>query len=139
MRRIAFSIFFQVFLIEAVFAVGFILLKDFLPPFYIDNPEVIFLASQLLVVAALFQLSDGVQVTILGALRGLQDVNIPTVICFIAYWIIGFPVSYYLGKAERMGSTGIWIGLLVSLTASAIMLYFRFNYLSKKLITNDHS
>lgn len=139
LRRIAFSIFFQVFLIEAVFAVGFILLKDFLPPFYIDNPEVIFLASQLLVVAALFQLSDGVQVTILGALRGLQDVNIPTVICFIAYWIIGFPVSYYLGKAERMGSTGIWIGLLVSLTASAIMLYFRFNYLSKKLITNDHS
>ena len=139
LRRIAFSIFFQVFLIEALFAIGFILLKDFLPPLYIDNPEVIFLASQLLVVAALFQLSDGVQVTILGALRGLQDVNIPTVICFIAYWLIGFPVSYYLGTKEQMGSTGIWIGLLVSLTASAIMLYFRFNYLSKKLIANDYS
>jgi MATE family multidrug resistance protein len=134
LRRIAFSIFIQVFLIEAVFALGFILLKDFLPPFYIDNPEVIFLASQLLVVAALFQLSDGVQVTILGALRGLQDVNIPTVICFIAYWIIGFPISWFMGKEAQMGSQGIWVGLLAGLTASAIMLYFRFNYLTKKLI-----
>ena len=139
LRRIAFSIFIQVFLIEAVFAVGFILLKDFLPPFYIDTPEVIFLASQLLVVAALFQLSDGVQVTILGALRGLQDVNIPTLICFIAYWVVGFPVMWYLGKEDQMGSQGIWVGLLAGLTASAIMLYFRFKYLTNKLITNDHS
>lgn len=134
LRRIAFSIFFQCFLIEAVFAIGFILLKDWLPPFYIDNPEVIFLAAQLLVVAALFQLSDGVQVTILGALRGLQDVNIPTVICFIAYWVIGFPISWCLGQEDQMGSQGIWIGLLAGLTASAVMLYFRFDYLSKKLI-----
>lgn len=134
LRRIAISIFLQVFFIEAVFAIGFILLKDVLPPFYIDNMEVIFLASQLLVVAALFQLSDGIQVTILGALRGLQDVNIPTIICFIAYWVIGFPVMWYLGKAEQMGAQGIWIGLLAGLTASAVMLYFRFNYLSKKLI-----
>lgn len=137
LRRIAFSIFILCFLIEGVFAVGFILLKDWLPPFYIDNPEVIFLASQLLVVAALFQLSDGVQVTILGALRGLQDVNIPTVICFIAYWVIGFPVMWYVGKEEQMGAQGIWVGLLAGLTASAIMLYFRFNYLSKKLINQS--
>lgn len=137
LRRIAFSIFIQVFFIEALFAIGFILLKGFLPPFYIDNPEVIILASQLLVVAALFQLSDGVQVAILGALRGLQDVNIPTVICFIAYWIIGFPVSWYLGKEEQMGSQGIWVGLLAGLTASAIMLYFRFNYLTKKRIKEN--
>jgi len=134
LRRIAFSIFLQTFLIEAIFAIGFILLKDLLPPLYIDNPEVIFIASQLLVVAALFQLSDGVQVTILGALRGLQDVNIPTMICFVAYWIIGFPVCWYLGKADQMGTQGIWVGLLVGLTASGVMLYFRFNYLSKKLI-----
>lgn len=134
LRRIAFSIFIQCFLIEAVFAIGFILLKDWLPPFYIDNPEVIFMAAQLLVVAALFQLSDGVQVTILGALRGLQDVNIPTVICFTAYWIIGFPVMWYLGDNTQMGVQGIWVGLLAGLTASAVMLYFRFNYLSNKLI-----
>lgn len=136
LRRIAISTFLLVFLIEAVFAVGFILLKDVLPIIYIDNSEVIFLASQLLIVAALFQLSDGLQVVILGALRGLQDVRIPTMICFVSYWIIGFPVSYYLGKAEALGSMGIWLGLLAGLSASAIMLYIRFAYLSKKMIAH---
>ncbi len=134
LRRIAISIFLLVFLIEAVFAVAFILFKDILPPLYVENSEVIIIAAQLLIVAALFQLSDGIQVTILGALRGLQDVNIPTGICFIAYWMIGFPVSWYLGKEDQMGTQGIWLGLLAGLTASAIMLYFRFNYLSKKMI-----
>jgi len=134
LRRIAFSTFLLVFIIEAVFALGFILMKDWLPTIYIDNAEVILLASQLLVIAALFQLSDGLQVVILGALRGLQDVKIPTIICFISYWIIGFPISIYFGKAERLGSMGIWLGLLAGLTASALMLHFRFNYLSKKLI-----
>lgn len=134
LRRIGFSIFLLVFLIEAVFAILFILLKDILPTFYIDNVEVILLASQLLIIAALFQLSDGMQVVILGALRGLQDVKIPTIICFIAYWVIGFPVSYYFGQPESLGSMGIWLGLMAGLTSSALLLYFRFNYLSKKLI-----
>lgn len=134
LRRIAFSCFLLVFIIEAVFAVGFILFKNFLPTIYIDNPEVIFIASQLLIIAALFQLSDGMQVVILGALRGLQDVKFPTLICFIAYWIIGFPISFYMGKAEKFGSMGIWLGLFAGLTASAIMLYIRFNYLSRKLL-----
>ncbi len=134
LRRIGFSIFLLVFIIEAVFAVLFILLKDILPAFYINNLEVIGLASQLLIIAALFQLSDGVQVVILGALRGLQDVKVPTLICFIAYWVIGFPVSYYFGQADRLGSMGIWLGLMAGLTSSAILLYFRFNYLSKKHI-----
>ncbi|MEC8683906.1 MAG: MATE family efflux transporter, partial [Bacteroidota bacterium] len=134
MRRIAFSLFLQVFLIEAVFAVGFILLKDILPTFYLDNVEVIALAAQLLIVAALFQLSDGLQVVILGALRGLQDVNIPTFICFIAYWLIGFPVAWYFGQEDQMASQGIWYGLLAGLSASAVLLYIRFIYLSRKLI-----
>lgn len=134
LREVAFSIFLQVFLIEGIFALGFIVMKNFLPTLYIDDAEVIVLASQLLVIAALFQLSDGLQVAILGALRGLQDVKIPTLICFIAYWLIGFPVSYFTGKAEVLGSNGIWLGLLSGLTASAIMLYIRFNYLSKQQI-----
>jgi MATE family multidrug resistance protein len=137
LRRIAMSTFLLVFLIEAVFALGFILLKDWLPTFYLDNVEVILLAAQLLVIAALFQLSDGLQVVILGALRGLQDVRIPTIICFISYWIIGFPVSWYFGKAENLGSMGIWLGLLAGLSASALMLYIRFHYLSKKLILQE--
>jgi MATE family multidrug resistance protein len=136
LRRIAVSTFLLVFLIEAVFAIGFIALKNILPTYYIENTEVALLAAQLLIVAALFQLSDGLQVVILGALRGLQDVRIPTIICFIAYWIIGFPVSWYFGKGDQLGSMGIWLGLFAGLTASALMLYIRFNFLSKKLILN---
>lgn len=135
LRRIAFSCFLLVFIIESVFAAGFIVFKDLLPTIYLDNPEVIFIAAQLLIIAALFQLSDGMQVVILGALRGLQDVKFPTLICFVAYWVIGFPVSYFAGKEENFGSMGIWIGLFAGLTASAIMLYIRFNYLSKKLLS----
>jgi MATE family multidrug resistance protein len=134
LRDVAFSIFLQVFLIEGIFAIGFILLKGFLPTLYIDDAEVLMLASQLLIIAALFQLSDGLQVAILGALRGLQDVKIPTLLCFIAYWLIGLPVSYFTGKQDALGSVGIWLGLLSGLTASAIMLYIRFNALSKKQI-----
>jgi len=132
MRFIAHSIFFQILLIEIVFALLFVVLKNVLPGIYIDNSEVIFMASNLLIIAALFQISDGLQVGILGALRGLQDVNIPTFICFVAYWLIGFPISFYYGKAERLGGNGIWLGLLAGLTASAIMLYIRFNKVSRR-------
>jgi MATE family multidrug resistance protein len=134
LRRISFSIFLQVVIIECFFALAFILLKDVLPIVYIDNETVINTAASLLLIAGLFQLSDGFQVVVLGALRGLQDVKIPTIITFIAYWIVGFPTSYVLGKVLGYGSQGIWIGLLVGLTVSAILLYMRFNYLTNKLI-----
>lgn len=145
LRRIAQSIFFLTFLLEIVFAILFLLGRNWFPTLYLDandtlnladNTQVIYLAAQLLLVAAFFQISDGVQVVVLGALRGLQDVKIPTLITFIAYWLIGFPVSYYLGLHTTLESIGIWIGLLTGLTASAIMLYIRFNFLTKKLIAN---
>lgn len=148
LRRIALSIFLLVFLLDVVFAALFFIFNSQLPRLYVDehdlvnqldNFEVIAIAAKLLLVASVFQISDGVQVVVLGALRGLQDVKIPTLITFIAYWIIGFPISYFLGKEEVYGSTGIWIGLLAGLTASAIMLYIRFNYLTKKLIIQNSS
>ncbi len=142
LRRIAQSIFFLTLLVEIGFAALFLLCRFWFPTIYldvddlgnqVDNMEVIGMAAELLLVAAFFQISDGLQVVILGALRGLQDVKIPTAITFIAYWMIAFPVSYYLGLHTELKSTGIWIGLLAGLTASAIMLYLRFNYLTKKL------
>lgn len=143
LKRIAESIFVLTFFVEIVFATLFLLGRHWFPTIYLDmgdltnqadNLEVIGLATQLLLVAAFFQISDGLQVVILGALRGLQDVKIPTVITFIAYWIIGFPISYYLGLHTSLKSTGIWIGLLSGLTASAILLYIRFNYLTNQYI-----
>ncbi|AXT53268.1 MATE family efflux transporter [Aquimarina sp. BL5] len=143
LRRIAFSIFLLTFFIEIVFALCFVIFNNLLPEIYLDvkdvenfadNTEVIGIAAKLLIIAALFQISDGIQVVVLGALRGLQDVKIPTVITFFAYWVIGFPISYYLGLYTEYKSSGIWIGLLAGLTASAILLYVRFNYLSKDLV-----
>ncbi|MDC0380460.1 MATE family efflux transporter [Flavobacteriaceae bacterium] len=143
LRRIAKSIFFMGFVFATIFAIIFLTFHQVLPTFYLDlndikhfsdNQNVVQIASTLLIIAALFQISDSTQVVFLGALRGLQDVKIPTFITFIAYWVIGFPVSYYLGDASRYGSTGIWIGLLAGLTASSVFLYIRFDYLSKKLI-----
>ena len=121
-------------MVMSSFSVGFIVFKDFLPWMFTDNLEVIKIASGLLIIAGLFQLSDGLQAVVLGGLRGLQDVNIPSILTFIAYWIIGFPICYYLGRFTDLGTFGIWIGLLVALTSSALMLFFRFNYLSNKLI-----
>jgi len=143
LRRIGTSVFMLTFLIEIVFASIFIFGKDWLPTLYLDvndiknqadNVEVIGLAAQLLLIAAFFQISDGIQVVVLGALRGIQDVKIPTAITFVAYWLLGFPTSYYLGLHTELKSIGIWIGLLSGLTASGVMLYIRFNLLTKGLI-----
>ena len=101
---------------------------------YKDNIEVIEIASKLLLAAAFFQISDSIQVVVLGALRGLQDVKVPTILTFISYWCVGFPVSYYLGKEEMYGSFGIWLGLLAGLTTASILLFIRFNKLTLKLI-----
>ena len=144
LRRIAISVFMLTILIEIVFAVIFLVYNEWLPTIYletnnpeklVENTEVILIASKLLVIVALFQIFDGLQVAILGALRGMQDVKIPTLIAFISYWVIGFPLCYYLGLYTPLKSTGIWIGLLVGLASASLLLYLRFNYLTKKLIS----
>ncbi len=146
LRRVAISIFMLTTILSMFFVAGFIIFSGELPKIFLDynnlaqfadNHEVVILASQLLIVAAIFQFTDTLQVVALGALRGMQDVKIPTVFTFISYWVIGFPVSYYLSMHTSLASMGIWIGLLVGLTASGIMLFARFNYLSKKLIREN--
>lgn len=143
LQVVARSIFLLTIILEIGFALLFVALHNVLPHFFLnmenvallhDNTEVIALAASLLLVAAVFQISDGVQVVVLGALRGLQDVKIPTVITFIAYWVIGFPISFYLGLYTDLKGVGIWIGLLGGLTAAALFLYIRFNYLTNKMI-----
>jgi MATE family multidrug resistance protein len=143
---VARSIFLLAIILEFIFAILFVVLHQFLPHLFldmedslqvIDNSEVIAIASQLLLVAAVFQISDGIQVVVLGALRGLQDVKIPMYITFVAYWIIGFPISFYLGIYTELKATGIWIGLLAGLSAAALFLYIRFERLTKKLVLEN--
>ncbi|MEM9687650.1 MAG: MATE family efflux transporter, partial [Bacteroidota bacterium] len=143
LKRIALSIFLLTLILEVVFAIFFLVFRAQLPTLYLnendlinqaDNFEVIAIAAQLLLIAAFFQISDGLQVAVLGALRGLQDVKIPTVITFVAYWMVGFPISFYLGLKTEYKSTGIWIGLLAGLTTAALLLYIRFYFLTQRLI-----
>ena len=148
LRRIAFSIFLLGLLLAIFFGTLFFLFHKSLPKIYVDlsdvnnytdNLEVVAIASQLLFAAAIFQISDTIQVVVLGALRGLQDVKIPTIITFFSYWVIGFPVSYFFGKEDMYGSFGIWLGLLAGLSSAAVLLCFRFNYLTLKLIRAHHN
>ncbi len=112
----------------------FILLNNLLPTLYIEDEAVISIASRLIIIAALFQLSDGTQAVGIGVLRGLTDVKGPTLITFVAYWVISLPIAYLLAFNFKLGVDGVWIGLLIGLTASALMLTLRFNYKSKHLI-----
>jgi MATE family multidrug resistance protein len=114
--------------------ITFVILRRFLPSLYINDKTVISIASSLLIIAALFQISDGLQAVGIGILRGLTDVKIPTLITFTAYWIIGLPIAYFLGFTLHIGVQGVWIGLLTGLTASAVMLTLRFNKRSKNKI-----
>ena len=143
LRTVGLSIFILAVILEIVFAILFIAFHQVLPIIFVntqdlativETQEVISISAQLLIVAAFFQISDGIQVVVLGALRGLQDVKIPMYMTFVAYWVIGFPVSIYLGLFTDMKAVGVWIGLLAGLTAAALFLYLRFDYLTKKLI-----
>ena len=98
---------------------------------YTNDEGVIRLASELILLAALFQISDGLQVGGYGALRGLKDTRIPMVFNFISYWMIGFPIGYYLGLYTEMGPAGLWIGLIAGLTVAALFHNGRFWQLSR--------
>ncbi len=135
------SIFLMVIILQSFFALLFVIFHESLPTLFLptnntaeiaNNTEIILIASKLLLIAAVFQISDGIQVVVLGALRGLQDVKIPMYITFVAYWAIGFPISYYLCKYTDYKAIGIWIGLCAGLSVAAILLYIRFINLIKK-------
>ena len=96
MHNIGIAAIIQGALFMLAMAILFILLRNILPTMYIADPAVIKIAALLLVVAGFFQISDGIQVVSLGALRGLQDVKTPTIITFLAYWLIGIPISLSL-------------------------------------------
>ncbi|MDH4403258.1 MAG: MATE family efflux transporter [Flavobacterium sp.] len=138
---VARSVFILAIILETFFGLLFVILHNFLPHLFlnmenvnqaVENKEVIIIASKLLLVAAVFQISDGIQVVVLGALRGLQDVKVPMYITFVAYWVVGFPISFFLGKYTELKSVGVWIGLLAGLSTAAIFLYIRFHKLTKQ-------
>lgn len=119
--------------IMSVWAVIFLTGRYYLPGLYNDELQVIQMASSLMIIAGFFQLSDGVQVVCAGALRGLQDVKIPSLLIFCAYWVISLPIGGLLAFQFEMGAEGIWIGLLSGLTLTALAMVYRFHKLSNEL------
>jgi MATE family multidrug resistance protein len=88
------------------------------------------LATGLLLMAALFQVSDGVQVGAMGALRGFKDTAIPMTLAIVSYWLVGFSLAYVLGVQQHRGPVFVWVGLIAGLTMSAILLTVRYWWIS---------
>jgi MATE family multidrug resistance protein len=103
---------------------------------YTQEINVINIAMDLVTWGAIFQLFDGIQAVSLGLLRGLQDVKVPMGITIFSYWVVGLPLSYYLGIYLPLGSVGVWMGLTASLVCSASLLSWRF-YSRAKIINFD--
>lgn len=133
-RRAGFSALILAGSIMAFFGLCFILFNSFLPQLYISDVKVISIASLLLIIASIFEISDGIQAVGLGILRGITDVKIPTIVTFIAYWVLAIPSGYLLAFSFGLGVYGIWYGFIIGLAASALMLTLRFNFRSKQKI-----
>ena len=112
-------------------ALCFWLFGSWLASLYTDDQAVIVIASQLLVMAALFQIVDGLQVGAVGVLRGHKDTTIPMLIAVFCYWGIGMGTAVWFGIIGTMGPSGLWFGLVTGLLAAAIILNLRFYYLTR--------
>lgn len=103
---------------------------------YNDNPEVVTMASHLMLLAAIYQISDSIQVIGSGVLRGYKDTRAIFYITFVAYWVLGLPSGYLLALTDyivpAMGPSGFWIGFIIGLTFSAIMMVARMRWLQRQ-------
>ena len=131
LRRIGSVAIGHTLLIMSGFAAIFLLKGPWLVGWFIEDPEVISLAITLLIVAACFQVFDGLQVVIISILRGMQDVTVPAVIAILAYWLVTAPLGYWLTFSLGLGALGIWIGFASGLCVAAIGLLLRFTSLLK--------
>ncbi|SUW63673.1 Multidrug-efflux transporter [Buttiauxella agrestis] len=120
-------------MLTAIFTV---VMREHIALLYNSNPEVVALAAHLMLLAAVYQLSDSVQVIGSGVLRGYKDTRSIFFITFIAYWVLGLPSGYILALTnwvvEPMGPAGFWIGFIIGLTSAAIMMMLRMRWLQRQ-------
>jgi len=138
MRKAAHTNFYMMIALMLVAGLTFYFGRNYFPSFYSEDPKVLNLAAQLLIVAVAFQLFDGMQVAVLAALRGLSETRIPTIIVMVSYWFIALGSSYYFGFILEMGALGIWYGLALGLIVASCLLTWRFEIRSKQLLAQAY-
>ncbi|PLR41585.1 MATE family efflux transporter [Chimaeribacter californicus] len=114
-------------------AIFTVLMREKIALLYNENPAVVAMASHLMLLAAVYQISDSLQVIGSGVLRGYKDTRSIFFITFVAYWVLGLPSGYLLALTDvlvpRMGPSGFWCGFIIGLTFSAIMVIWRMRWL----------
>jgi MATE family multidrug resistance protein len=125
-----------VLLINAIGAAVMIGFRHQIPLLFTHDQEVIAIASQLVVLAGVLQLADGLQVVAASMLRGITDVKVPMVIALFSYTIVCISIGLFLAFPMGMGAVGIWIGFVVGLSIAAVCLHVRFRRIYKRLILN---
>ena len=139
LRIAAYSLLVMAIGVMCCWALLFIFARTLLPELYVDDLTVIPIAASLLVIAGFFQLADGIQVVCVAALRGLQDVKIPSVFILVSYWVIGLPLGYYLAFHLGWEGKGIWWGLCIGLTLTALAMFVRLrNQINNLYLTKKH-
>jgi MATE family multidrug resistance protein len=132
MQKVGISAIALAILVMGTFCIVFLLFPETIVIHFIENdPKAVSIAISLLIIGGIFQISDGTQAVGLGILRGMEDVNIPTMIAVIAYWLIALPIAI-LSHQVGWGAVGIWVGLLAGLSTSAFLLTRRFWQLIQK-------
>ena len=115
-------------------ALFLLLFRDLVISLYTNDPAVSEIAISLLLMAAVFQIADGLQIGAAGALRGYKDTRVPMVINMFSYWVLGFPLAYMAAITFEAPPSYIWAGFVLGLSAAAILLTARFNTLSRRMI-----
>ena len=108
-----------------------------IPQLFNSNPEIIHMSAGLIIYSILFQLPDGLQISANGILRGMKDTKVPMYLGIASYWLIAFPLCYYLGVVKELEAAGVWMGLIVGLTCAAIFLNIRLAILSRRFPKQD--
>jgi MATE family multidrug resistance protein len=113
-----------------------VLAAPYIAQLYSTDVEVVAIGTSLLMFAAIYQISDAIQIAAAGALRGYQDTMVVMAITFCAYWLFGVGLGYYFtyGAEEPLGAQGFWIGIIIGLTIAAILLSYRLHKVSRKTI-----
>ncbi len=109
------------------------LMRHQLPQLFNSNPEIVAMSAGLILYSIIFQIPDGLQIVANGVLRGMKDTKIPMLLSITSYWLIAFPLFYLLGVVKGMAAEGVWIGLIVGLTVSAILLNSRLWFMGRQL------